>query len=183
MTETLTATRRPPGVTIRGYRPSDHNACRRLWAELTEHLQQLYGEQPAEDADLGAGFEEYLTQLNLSGMWVAEDAEVGVAGFVGLMLDGRAGEVDPVVVTRSLRGRGIGRALLARVADEASRRGLARLTVSPSVRDESALRALHAAGFGTVATVTLSYAVSGRGARTSPQRDSSLDLFDLHFDL
>ena len=71
MTETLTTTRRQPGVTIRGYRPSDHNTCRRLWGELTEHLQRLYGEQPSEEADLGAGFEEYLTQLNLSGMWVA----------------------------------------------------------------------------------------------------------------
>jgi GNAT superfamily N-acetyltransferase len=183
MTETLTATRRPPGVTIRGYRPSDHNACRRLWGELTEHVQRLYGEQSGEDADPGAGFEEYLTQLNLSGMWVAEDAEVGVAGFIGLMLDGRAGEVEPVVVTRAMRGRGIGRALLARVADEAGRRGLTRLTVSPSVRDVSALRALHAAGFGTVATVTLSCAVSGAAARTSPKRNTSLDLFDLHFDV
>jgi GNAT superfamily N-acetyltransferase len=181
MTETLTDTRRLPGVTIRGYRPSDHSACRRLWGELTEHQQRLYGEQPSEDADLGAGFEEYLTQLNLSGMWVADDAEVGVAGFVGLMLDGRAGEVDPVVVTRSLRGRGIGQALLARVADEAKRRGLRRLTVSPSVRDVSALRALHAAGFGTVASVTLSIAMSGSAPRTSSTRESSLDLFDLQF--
>lgn len=180
MTEAVTASRSLHGVTIRAYRPSDHNACRRLWAELTEHRSALYGEQVS---DSGAGFEEYLTQLNLSGMWVADHAEEGVSGFIGLMLDGRAGEVDPVVVTASLRGRGIGQALLARVADEANRRGLQRLTVSPPVRDVSALRALHTAGFATVATVTLAYNVSGSARRgaAAPPDGSTLDLFDLRF--
>jgi GNAT superfamily N-acetyltransferase len=179
MTEVLTASR-VHGVTIRAYRPSDHNACRRLWAELNEHRGSLYGEQVS---DTGAGFEEYLTQLNLSGIWVAEHPEVGVAGFVGLMLDGRAGEVDPVVVTASLRGHGIGQALLAKVADEAGRRGLARLTVSPTVRDVSALRALHTAGFATVASVTLAYDLSGSASRgaAAPTEESTLDLFDLRF--
>lgn len=189
MTETLTASRNVHGVTIRAYRPSDHNACRRLWAELTRHRKALYGEQIGEEFDAGAGFEEYLTQLNLSGMWVADQAEGGVAGFIGLMLDGRVGEVEPVVVTESMRGRGIGPALLARVAEEARRRGLQRLTVSPSVRDMSALRALHTAGFGTVATVTLAYDVPGSTSRgrsgvhegPSSSRESTLDLFDLHF--
>ncbi len=188
MTETLTATRSVQGVTIRSYRPADHNACRRLWAELVKHRKDLYGEPTTEEFDAGAGFEEYLTQLNLSGIWVADQAEGGVAGFIGLMLDGRVGEVDPVVVTEPLRGHGIGRALLGRVADEARKRGLRRLTVSPSVRDMSALRALHTAGFGTVATVTLSYDVpgsarakSGAAEGAAGSRESTLDLFDLHF--
>jgi N-acetylglutamate synthase-like GNAT family acetyltransferase len=178
MTETLTASRSLHGVAIRPYRPSDHNACRALWGELTEHRGALYGRAPAAESDPGAGFEEYLTQLNLSGMWVADDGEQGVVGFVGLMLDGRSGQVDPVVVTATMRSRGIGRTLLAKVADEARRRGLHRLTVSPSVRDAPALHMLHASGFGAVATVTLSYDVSGAD---STQRDDALDLFGLRF--
>ncbi len=181
MTDALTASRDLHGVTIRAYRPSDHNACRRLWAELTEHRRALYGEQQRGGSETGAGFEEYLTQLNLSGMWVAEHVEDGVTGFVGLMLDGRAGEVDPVVVTASTRGKGIGRALLARVVDEARRRGLHRLSVSPSVRDISALRTLHTAGFETVATVTLTYDLAGTAAGRSTGQDSTLALHDLHF--
>jgi len=179
MTETLSPERTLPGVTIRPYRPSDHNDCRRLWAELTRHQQGLYGEANRETD--GAGFEEYLTQLNLSGMWVAE-AGRGVAGFIGLMLDGRAGEVEPVVVADGMRGRGIGRALLGKVVDEARRRGLRRLTVSPPVRDEAALHSLHAAGFNTVATVTLAYDL-GTSAGTSAGRGGSLDLHDLRFDI
>jgi GNAT superfamily N-acetyltransferase len=180
MTEMLTSNRSQLGVAIRPYRPADHNDCRRLWAELTRHRQALYGETSRE-TDAGAGFEEYLTQLNLSGMWVAEGSR-GVAGFVGLMLDGRSGEVDPVVVADGMRGRGVGRALLATVVEEARRRGLRRVTISPSVRDPAALRSLHAAGFDTVATVTLAYDLAGarRGAGAGP--DSTIDLHHLRFE-
>jgi GNAT superfamily N-acetyltransferase len=179
MTETLPVSRTSRDVTVRSYRPSDHNACRRLWAELIEHRTSLYGERVGVDADPGAGFEEYLTQLNLSGMWVADHGEDGVCGFVGLMLDGRAGQVDPVVVTKSMRGRGIGRALLATVVAEARRRGLRRLTVSPLIRDHAALRTLHAAGFATATTLTLSYDLAG--ARPPSGRAETLDLADLRF--
>lgn len=176
MTETATATRSVRNVTIRAYRPSDHNACRRLWAELIEHRRALYGEEQRAP-ETGAGFEEYLTQLNLSGMWVAEHVEQGVVGFVGLMLEGRAGAVDPVVVTAALRGAGIGRALLAKVAEEAGRRGLTRLTISPSARDAAALRTLHKAGFATVESVTLSYPLTPRESGGG----STLDLYGLQF--
>src|SRR5262245_6751624 len=114
MTETMRPVRNVPGVTIRPYRPSDHHDCRRLWAELVRHRGGLYGEADREP-DAGAGFEEYLTQLNLSGMWVADSGDGGVTGFIGLMLDGRSGEVDPVVVAQAQRGQGIGHALLDRV--------------------------------------------------------------------
>jgi GNAT superfamily N-acetyltransferase len=168
----------PSRVTIRPYRPADHGACRGLWAELVEHRNRLYGHRPAEP-ESGAGFEEYLTQLNLSGMWVAESGEDGVVGFVGVMIEGRAGEVNPIVVTAARRGRGIGRAMLAKVVDEARRRGLTELSVSPPTRDRSALRALHNAGFATVASVTVSYDLRGRtNGGTDP---STLDLFDLDF--
>jgi GNAT superfamily N-acetyltransferase len=174
MTETLPATRSLAGVTIRAYRPADHNACRGLWAELTQHRSAIAA--LSSEPDDGAGFEEYLTQLNLSGMWVAEHGGQ-VAGFIGLMLDGRAGEVDPIVVTEPMRGKGIGRALLAKVAEEARRRGLHRLTISPPVGDVTALRTLHSSGFATLATVTLSFDL-GRRQRG---QGGSIDLYDLRF--
>jgi GNAT superfamily N-acetyltransferase len=179
MTETLAAARTLPGVTIRPYRPFDHSACRRLWAELVRHLQSLHADPGLGGHDPGAGFEEYLTRLDLSGMWVAEEAEEGVVGFVGLVLDGRAGAVEPIVVTTSMRGRGIGRAMLARVVEEARRRGLHRLTVSPPARDASALRLLHAAGFADVATVTVSVDLLAR--RGGDARPSTIDLYDMSF--
>ena len=70
--------------------------------------------------------------------------------------------------------------MLARVVDEARRRGLLHLTVSPPTRDSAALHALHAAGFATVASVTVSYDLRGR-SKTPSTPHSTLDLFDLHF--
>jgi GNAT superfamily N-acetyltransferase len=174
----------PDGVTVRTYRPADHNACRRLWGELVEHRGALYAMAERNRGDASAGFEEYLTRLDLSGLWVADAPPTGVVGFVGLTLDGSAGCIDPVVVTRGRRGQGIGRALLATVAAEARRRSLAQLTISPSARDQAALRSLHAAGFGSVSSVTLSYALRRPdGARRghSEEPDAALDLYDLRF--
>src|SRR4029434_2674968 len=69
-------------VTVRSYRPSDHSAGRRLYAELTHQHNDMYGE--GSENDDGAAFEEYLTRLDLSGLWVADHADDGVIGLVGL---------------------------------------------------------------------------------------------------
>jgi len=190
MTQTLPSARGAAAVAIRGYRPTDHSACRHLWAELTDEHRRLYpGTQPvpapapaavdelgvtasAADSATGAGFEEYLTRLDLSGMWVAQHPEDGVVGFVGLILSGRTGAVDPVVVTEGRRGQGIGRALIGYVGEQARRRGMRELTISPALRNVAAVRSLYRAGFDAAATVTLALDLTGR--------DGWRDGVDLH---
>src|SRR4051812_29707571 len=139
-------------VTVRSYRPSDHSAGRRLWSELTNEHNEMYGE-PAEDG--GEGFEEYLTRLDLSGLWVADHADDGVIGLVGLIMRDRAGEVEPIVVTTSHRHKGVGRRLLRHVAAEAKKRNMTALTISPSSRNIEAIRSLHAAGYDVVSSIEL----------------------------
>lgn len=139
-------------VAVRSYRPSDHSAGRRLWAELTRQQNEMYGE--AED-DGGAGFEEYLTRLDLSGLWVADHADDGVIGMVGLIMRNRAGEVEPVIVTVTHRHKGVGRKLLQHVADAAKKRSMTSLTISPSSRNVEAIRSLHAAGYDVVSSIEL----------------------------
>jgi GNAT superfamily N-acetyltransferase len=139
-------------VTVRSYRPSDHSAGRRLWSELTNQHNQMYGE-PAVDG--GAGFEEYLTRLDLSGLWVADHADDGVIGLVGLIMRGRAGEVEPIGVTVSHRHKGVGRKLLRHVAAEAKKRNMTALTISPASRNIDAIRSLHAAGYDVVSSIEL----------------------------
>jgi GNAT superfamily N-acetyltransferase len=179
MTEVATTTAGGAHVpaTIRPYRPVDHRACRDLWAELTEHHRDLYDDQSLGGADPGAGFEEYLTRLDLTGLWVADHAEDGVVGMVGLLLKGRAGEVEPVVVTQRRRGRGIGSALLDHVAQVARRRGMAQLTVTPMSRNEMAIRCLYAAGYGALSRVTLTLDLDPRGH----EWQEGLDLHGLRF--
>lgn len=139
-------------VAVRSYRPSDHSAGRRLWAELTAQHNRMYGD-PADDG--GAGFEEYLTRLDLGGLWVADHADDGVIGLVGLIMRGRAGEVEPVVVTATHRHKGVGRKLLRHVAQEAKKRNMQSLTISPASRNVDAIRSLHAAGYDVVSSIEL----------------------------
>ena len=187
MTQTLPSTRAVP---VRGYRPTDHGPCRQLWAELTaEHRARYPGPQPGlepaltgepsavDPSDPGAGFEEYLTRLDLSGMWVAQHADDGVVAFAGLILRGRTGAVEPVVVTARRRGQGIGRALLQHVADQARRRGLRELSISPALRNAEALHCLYRAGYDTASTVTLTLDLTGRQQRNA----DNLDLHGVRF--
>jgi len=165
MTEaaTRTAASLAAPVTIRPYRPLDHRACRELWAEFIRTHRELY-DDPTVDNDPGAGFEEYLTRLDIAGIWVADYAEEGVVGLIGLVLGGRrGGAVEPVVVAEQSRGRGIGRALLQHVASEAKRRGLATLSISPDARNVEAIRCLHSAGFDVLASITLTMDLAPAG--------------------
>jgi GNAT superfamily N-acetyltransferase len=175
MTTQVTPATQVSALTIRAYRPTDHRECRQLWAELTTADAGLYG-ATAED-DSGAAFEEYLTRLDLSGMWVASDVSGGVVGMVGLLLDGRGGQVEPLVVAAARRGEGIGRALLSHVADQARRRGLGQLSISPAARNLDAIRCLHAAGYDALARVTLAIDLGRKG----PVFEDGIDLHDLRF--
>lgn len=164
-------------ATVRPYRPVDHRACRGLWAELTEYHRALHDDPGSGGSDPGAGFEEYLTRLDLTGMWVADHAEDGVVGMVGLLLRGRSGEVEPVVVTQRRRAQGIGTALLDAVAREARRRGMTQLTVSPTSRNDVAIRCLYQAGYDALSRVTLTLDLPGDG----PAWQDGLELYGLRF--
>ncbi len=158
------ATQLAEPVTIRPYRPLDHRACRELWAELIRTKRELYDDPTIGGTDPGAGFEGYLTRLDLAGIWVAEQRDDGVVGLVGLVLGGhRAGELEPLVVAESWRGRGIGRALLQYAANEARRRELTQVSISPDSRNVEAIRCLHAAGYDVLSSITLTMDLAPRG--------------------
>jgi|tagenome__1003787_1003787.scaffolds.fasta_scaffold20165065_1 GNAT superfamily N-acetyltransferase len=161
--------------TVRSYRPSDHSAGRRLWSELTRQHNQMYGD--AND-DEGAGFEEYLTRLDLGGLWVADHADDGVIGMVGLVMRGRAGVVEPVVVTMSHRHQGVGRKLLRHVANEAKKRNMISLTISPASRNIDAIRSLHAAGYDVVSSIELTMDLD---RHTHEWQQDGLELHELQF--
>ncbi len=177
MADTATGRSTDSTTEVRAFRPLDHRACRDLWAELTEEDQRRYNDPGAGRGDPGAGFEQYVTQLELSGMWVADHAEAGVIGFVGLILRGRRGEVEPIVVTRRFRGAGVGRALLDRVAAEARRRKLRQLSIAPSARNEEAIRSFHRAGYQVLQHLTLTLDL----AQSGPSWQDGIDLHGVRF--
>lgn len=139
----------PADVVVRGYRDEDYPACRSLWVELTEHHRRIYDDATIGGEDPGAGLDRYLATPERVASWVAEAAG-RVVGLTGLFDHGSSGEVEPVVVTESLRGAGIGRQLLDRVVEEATRRQHEYLAIRPVARNAAAIRRFHAAGFQTL---------------------------------
>jgi N-acetylglutamate synthase-like GNAT family acetyltransferase len=130
-------------VIVRDYEPSDEDACRALFDELLATHRQLYA-----DAEIRG-------ELTLEGrIFVAEDDEC-VVGYAGLVRHGRQAELEPIVVAREARGRGVGRALAERVVEEARAAGAVRVFVSPTARNRDAVAFFHELGFDTLGYVRL----------------------------
>jgi GNAT superfamily N-acetyltransferase len=136
-------------VTVREYGPDDYDACRSLWAELTEHHRRIYADPTIGGDDPGAAFDDYLAGPERVASWVAE-LPGRVVGLTGLLDRGASGEVEPVVVTKALRGSGVGRQLIQRVVDESAKRGHEYLAIRPVARNTGAVRMFHDAGFRTL---------------------------------
>jgi GNAT superfamily N-acetyltransferase len=136
-------------VHVREYGPGDLHACRRLWAELTEHHREIYGDPTIGDDDPGSGFDAYLETLNRVTSWVAI-VEGEVVGLTGLFDHGLSGEVEPVVVTSTRRHQGIGQALIEEVVSVSTKRGYEYLAIRPVARNVTAIRSFYKQGFRTL---------------------------------
>jgi N-acetylglutamate synthase-like GNAT family acetyltransferase len=130
-------------VIVREYEPGDRAGCRALFEELVETHRALY-----PGGEVGSEFE-------LAGrIFVAEEAG-SVVGYAGLLWHGRRAELEPIVVARGHRARGIGRALAERVVNEARDAGAIRTFVRPTARNSEAIAFFHAVGFDTLGYVQL----------------------------
>jgi len=141
-------------IVVRGYRPEDRDACRELWAELTERHRELYSDPDLGGEAPGLYFDHHLEAVGLARSWVA-DQDGEVVGLTGLLVHGQTGEVEPVTVSASWRGQGIGGALVARAAEEARRLGLRHLSVRPVARNAEAIAFFHRAGFRALGQIEL----------------------------
>jgi GNAT superfamily N-acetyltransferase len=141
-------------VVIRTYTSADLEACRALWAELTEHHRQIYDDPTIGGEQPGLAFDAHLAHVGPDRIWVAETHGM-VCGLVGLIIEGDEGEVEPIVVTAAHRGRGVGRMLLTRVLEEAKALTLRFLGMKPVARNRDAIRFFYEAGFQVLGHVDL----------------------------
>nr|WP_241429373.1 ribosomal protein S18-alanine N-acetyltransferase [Agrococcus sp. ARC_14] len=101
-----------------------------------------------------SAWERETMRAELASEWgryiVAEDAEGSSLGYAGLRAVGVEGDVQTIAVRADARGRGIGRALLAELLEEASRRGVRELFLEVRA-DNPTARALYASvGFAEI---------------------------------
>lgn len=139
---------------IRNYQEGDKEACRSLWRELTEWHREIY-----QDPSIGGGhpedcFDKHLVKVGSECIWVAvHDSKV--VGFVGLIVEGHETEIEPIIVSKDYRGKGIGKKLVEAVIYEARKRGVRYLDVKPVARNVKTIRFFHEQGFRNVGHIDL----------------------------
>jgi GNAT superfamily N-acetyltransferase len=141
-------------VRIRGYDPADRDACRQLWVELTEWHRELFASPRIGGDDPGGRFDEHLARVGVEHLWVAEGDGRPVA-LVGVIPSTGESELEPIVVAREWRGRGVGDALARVVIDAARERGDRWLITKPVARNATAIRFFHGLGFDVLDQVEL----------------------------
>jgi N-acetylglutamate synthase-like GNAT family acetyltransferase len=160
-------------VIIREYEPSDLEACRQLWRDLTQRHRDIYDDQTIGGDDPGPYFDEhYLTLPNFHKVWVADEGG-DLVGLCGLLDDGYEAELEPIIVRPSHRDRGVGAALAQHVIAEARKLGRRSIIVRPVGRNIEAIAFFKNAGFGHLNRVELSLSLQ-EGAGPSDVREVDL---------
>lgn len=86
-----------------------------------------------------------------------------VVGLVGLLVEGEDAEIEPLVVTRRKRGRGIGNLLAKEAMRSASGiKGVRFLTVRPVARNKEALAFFRKQGFVNIGRMELFADLEGK---------------------
>ncbi len=148
-------------ITIRCYREADRERCRGLWRELVEWHREIYadptigGERP-EDF-----FERHLVKIGADHIWVAINSG-NVVGFAALLVNDAEATLDPIVVSKGFRYKGVGTQLVLKVIDEARALGVKYLNVEPVVRNIEAIDFYRELGFINVGHVQLFMDFTGK---------------------
>jgi GNAT superfamily N-acetyltransferase len=135
-----------------------------LWLELTEWHRRIYddprigGEHP-EDY-----FDKHLSKVGADNLWVAVDGSNAV-GLIGLMVVNNETEIEPLIVSRTYRSKGIGKLLLKRAIDEARKRSVRLLNIKPVARNAKTIRFLYKQGFTNLGYIELFIDLTGASAR------------------
>lgn len=164
-----------PSTIIRNYQSKDIDSCRELWKELTEWHREIY-----QDPSIGGEhpenfFDKHLAEIGPDQIWVAVD-DSRVVGLVGLITKGNEAEIEPVIVTSSYRGNGIGTQLLESAITAARGKGARFLTVKPVARNLKTIQFLHKHGFKNIGFIELFIDFSKRPWK------SQIELFDCEFE-
>jgi ribosomal protein S18 acetylase RimI-like enzyme len=133
-------------MVIRGYRSSDLDGCRALWAEMNQRHRDIYGDPTIGGENPGLEFDKHLARVGPDLIWVAE-SDNRVVGFVSLIHEGEEAEIEPIVVGAEARSAGIGHRLVEHAVEQARKLGVLCLSVKPVARNKEAIAFFHDAGF------------------------------------
>lgn len=159
---------------IRKYHDEDREQCRALWRGLTEWHREIY-----EDPTIGGEhpedrFDKHLATVGSDWLWVASQGSK-VVGLVGLIFKEEQAEIEPLVVSKAYRGRGIGTKLVETVISVARKKGARFLDIKPVARNKDTIRFLYERGFRNLGHINLFIDFS------SSTWKSGLEIFECNF--
>lgn len=140
--------------TIRNYQSRDREQCRNLWKELTEWHRKIYGDPTIGGEHPEDHFDKHLAKVGPNRLWVAIHNSK-VVGLVGLIVEGEEAEVEPLIVSKAYRHKGIGKKLLHTVVSEAHNLDVKILTVKPVARNIQAIKFFYQQGFKNLGQIEL----------------------------
>lgn len=141
-------------ITIRNYQDDDIEQCRSLWRELTEWHREIY-----QDPNIGGDhpedyFDNHLAKVGSGKLWVAVHNS-RVVGLVGLIIEGNEAEIEPLIISKTCRGKGIGTQLIVTVVSESRKMRIRVLSVKPVMRNVKTVEFLYKHGFKNLGHVEL----------------------------
>ena len=128
--------------------------CRSLWTEMVQHHRDIYNDSSIGGDTPGLEFDQHLCKVSPERMWIVESDEK-IVGLTALILNDQEAEVEPIIVTSSHRGMGIGKALLNHVIEIAKELGVLYLSVKPVARNIDAISFFHSSGFKTLGHIQM----------------------------
>lgn len=153
---------------IRRYQPDDREQCRALWEELTEWHREIYedptigGEHPEDH------FDKHLAEVGPDKFWVAVHGSK-VVGLIGLIFKDDEAEIEPLIVSKAYRRKGIGKQLIETAVAEARNKGARLLNIGPVARNTKAIKFLYKQGFRNLGFIQLFMDLSNRTWKPGPE--------------
>ena len=141
-------------ISIRNYEPSDLDACRSLWEEMVEQHRRIYDDPTIGGENPGLEFDAHLENVGSGTIWIAE-YDGHTAGLAALIIKEHEAELEPVVIGKKFRGKGIGKILVNHLIKEAKKQGAALIFTKPVARNEEAVSFFYRAGFRTLGHIQM----------------------------
>jgi GNAT superfamily N-acetyltransferase len=154
--------------TIRKYRENDREQCRSLWRELTEWHREIYQDPTIGGKHPEDYFDKHLKKVGPDRLWVAVDNSL-VIGLIGLIVEENETEIEPLIVSKVYRGKGVGRQLIERVTGEARKMGIQILSVKPVARNIQTIKFLYKQGFKNLGHIELFISFSEYKWKSGPE--------------
>ena len=145
-----------------------------MWRELTEWHRKIY-----QDPNIGGKhpeqqFDEHILKVGSERLWVAT-YNSKVVGLTGLMVEDEEAEIEPLIVSKNYRDKGIGKKLFEVAISEARRLGVKFITVRPVARNVQAIKFFYSQGFKNLGHIDMILDLSNYTWKQGPE------LFECNF--